>query len=261
MPLIESRDCYQAQFLANGMSAESFFYISELILYSEYRGKGIGEKLYNEVETIVKEENLYPKITCCTIQIAKDDPSMPKNYKYADYPLWVKLGFKKYPSISYDSYWVNIGDEAESAHHLVFWIKALKVDIESESSLKLAHKYLSFINGIGSGEDRDGDHASQLFSEDCRKYFNGRWVALDRSSFIADLLFVYKKYGSWKLVPVEILPNSCLSRIILWINIEGQSFGKNAAIVILRYDSNNLVNEIIEVFSPIEDCYAFDEAN
>lgn len=125
MPLIESRDYYQAPFLAQGIDITPMFYLSELILLKDYRGKGIGENLYTQIETLVRENGCFSKMTCCNIQVAKDDPNMPKNYKYIDYPLWVKLGFYKHPEISYDSYWTNIGDENESAHRLVFWIKEL----------------------------------------------------------------------------------------------------------------------------------------
>lgn len=126
MPLIESRDYYQAPFLAQNISIAPFFYISELIIFKEYRGKGIGESLYKQVETIVKNEGHYSQITCCNIQVSKNDPRRPQDYKSVEYPLWIKLGFKKYPEISYNGFWVNVGEKEESPHHLVFWVKDLK---------------------------------------------------------------------------------------------------------------------------------------
>ncbi len=125
IPLDESRDCYQVPFLNQGLGLESFFYIGELILLKNYRGVGIGEKLYNQLESIVLKDGLYSKMTCCNIQVAKNDPRAPKDYKHIEYPLWIKLGFKKCLDISYDSFWVNIGEKEESPHRLVFWIKEL----------------------------------------------------------------------------------------------------------------------------------------
>lgn len=126
MPLSESREDYQGPFLKENIDIHHFFYISELILLPDYRRKGIGENLYANIEDIVRKEKLYSAITCCNIQVAKDDPNMPKDYRYIDYPLWIKLGFNKYPHLSYDSYWVNVGEKDDSPHHLVFWIKNLK---------------------------------------------------------------------------------------------------------------------------------------
>lgn len=112
MPLAESRDYYQAPFNALGIDVKPFFYLSELIVLKEYRGKGIGTSLYNLTEDLVKKEGCFPKITCCAMENAN--------------PLWIKLGFQKHPEIAYDSFWTNIGDQDESPHHLVFWVKELQ---------------------------------------------------------------------------------------------------------------------------------------
>ena len=45
MPLVESQEYYQAPFKTLGIDIRPFFYLSELILLKEYRGKGIGTGL------------------------------------------------------------------------------------------------------------------------------------------------------------------------------------------------------------------------
>ncbi len=121
----------------------------------------------------------------------------------------------------------------------------------------LSQRYITFINKIGSGGDNQGDTASALFAPSCKKNFNGRWVAEDREAFVTDLLSVYKTYGSWQLIPLEIIGSPENNRIILRIIIDSLSFGKNTAIVLLRYNSNYLIDEIVEVFSPLQEGYEF----
>jgi hypothetical protein len=123
--------------------------------------------------------------------------------------------------------------------------------------LDLASRYINFINRIGCGEDSKGEDADALFAPECRKHFNGRWVAESRQAFVDDLLSVYKNYGSWKLIPNDVIQVADRNSIILWINIEAESFGANTALVILRYDASGLIEEIIEVFSPVQKVYDF----
>lgn len=129
----------------------------------------------------------------------------------------------------------------------------------SEFLSNLPHRYINFINNIGSGKDILGIEAPVLFSENCRKNFNGRWVANDRNSFVTDLMSVYQNYGSWELIPIDIIIAYENEKIILRINIESKSFGNNTAIVILGYNSEFLIEEILEVFSPIQNGYDFND--
>lgn len=133
-------------------------------------------------------------------------------------------------------------------------------NVNSKVLLDICSNYIDFINHIGGGQDTCGDGAPILFTEELKKNFNGRLVAENRDTFISDLLSVYKNYGSWKLVPLEIIAVPENNTIILRINIEAKNFGKNTAIVLLHFDSNHLIKEIIEVFSPIQESYEFKDS-
>ena len=80
-------------------------------------------------------------------------------------------------------------------------------------------------------------------------------MADSREAFVADLLSVYENYGSWRIIPLDII--TAQQSIILRVITESQNFGTNTAIVILRYNSDNLIDEIIEVFSPVQEGYNF----
>ncbi|QLH35433.1 MAG: hypothetical protein HWD61_04135 [Parachlamydiaceae bacterium] len=129
---------------------------------------------------------------------------------------------------------------------------------KSEILSDLSIQYINFINSIGCGENTEGKNACCLFADACKKNFNGRWVAQNRDSFVHDLLSVYENHGSWKIIPIDKMIISDNNSVVLWIHIEAKNFGRNTAIVILRYDSDNLIKEIIEVFSPIQNEYEFE---
>lgn len=138
-------------------------------------------------------------------------------------------------------------------------LRAMNTQQKSEFLPNLSQRYINFINNIGSGKDSRGAEAPLLFSENCKKNFNGHWVANDRDSFVADLVSVFQNYGSWKLVPIDIITAFENEKIILRINIESKSFGNNTAIVILSYNSDYLIEEILEVFSPVQNGYDFND--
>lgn len=129
---------------------------------------------------------------------------------------------------------------------------------KSVALLNASQRYVNFINKISKGTlFSQIDEAAILFAFDCKKIFNGHLHTKNREEFVNDLLSVYANYGAWNMVTLEIIrapENNCA---ILRFLVETESFGTNTAIVILRYDSNFLITEINEVFSPVKGAYDF----
>jgi len=129
----------------------------------------------------------------------------------------------------------------------------------SEALLKATHKYVDFINRIGKGEIfAQMDEAATVIAPECKKIFNGHLFAKNREDFVTDLLSVYKNHGCWQIIPIEVVRAPSDNIVILRLLIETENFGTNTAIVILRYDSNYLITEINEVFSPVKGSYDFE---
>ncbi len=129
----------------------------------------------------------------------------------------------------------------------------------SEALLKASHKFVDFINRIGNGEVfMQMDKAATLIAPECKKIFNGHLFTKNREEFVADLLSVHENYGCWTITPIEVIRAPSDHIVILRLLIEAENFGTNTAIVILRYDSNYLITEINEVFSPVKGSYDFE---
>ena len=119
--------------------------------------------------------------------------------------------------------------------------------------LKTSHRYIDFVNRIGRGEAFvQMDEALLLFAPGCKKVFNGQLLMENRESLVANLLSVYETYGSWTHIPIDIIGASASNAVILRTRIETEHLGINTAIIILRFDSSNLITEINEVFSPVK---------
>lgn len=131
----------------------------------------------------------------------------------------------------------------------------------SEKSAALQNatdKYLDFIKSISQGEIfSQMDSASSILAPNCKKILNGMPFKHTREEFINDLFSVYEKQGPWKVHVIETFLDPLNSSVILRIFIEMKDADVYTAMVILRYDSNNLIVEINEVLSPVKGSYDF----
>ncbi len=117
LPLEELIPEYWDVFRKQQIPTKTIFYLGELVLLKDYRGKGIGERLYAQFETLVKEKGSYQSLTLREILREEQNTSLD--------PFWEKLGFVKHPEwISNDS-WTEVGDEQETRHSMIFWSKSL----------------------------------------------------------------------------------------------------------------------------------------
>ncbi len=140
---------------------------------------------------------------------------------------------------------------------LTFFSVISAVETEPNSLLNTTNQYFIFVNRIGGGEVVELDEASTLFEPNCRKIFNGNLATSDRDDFVMDLLSVYNHFGSWKLIPVEIIDGSKDNVVVFRAIIDSKCLGIYTAIVILKFSKEGLISEINEVFSPVEDQYEF----
>lgn len=124
--------------------------------------------------------------------------------------------------------------------------------------LNISHKYIDFVNRMGRGEVfAEKEASAALFADDCKKIFNGRLVAADKNTFVADLLTVYANHGGWKHIPIEIINSATGDSVVLHTIIETDRMGTNTAMVILHCNPDHLISEINEVFSPVQSDYDF----
>lgn len=124
MPMSMTRKSYQKPLLANSYKLDSLFYLGEFGLKPEYHGKGIEEKMYQEIENFAlagqfKELFLF--------EVESSKPVAKKSY-IPQNDFWKKNGFIRHPELNFVINWVNINEKFESPHLAIYWIKKLTKD-------------------------------------------------------------------------------------------------------------------------------------
>ncbi|MBS0647776.1 MAG: GNAT family N-acetyltransferase [Verrucomicrobia bacterium] len=114
---------FRKTFSKNKIPIEGIFYSGELILLKEYRNKGIGSRLYEELEKLIRGK--YKKIAICELTKTKKDPKRPKDYVPSDI-FWSKKGFIRYRQLTMYTPWKEIGGRKKIRHTLVFSLKDIK---------------------------------------------------------------------------------------------------------------------------------------
>ncbi len=123
LPLAAESVEVQTPFLERKMDVSKIFYISELVLLSEFRGHGFGHNFMNEQENFARK-NGFEIAVLCAVARPKNHPRCPQNYHPLD-DFWIKKGFEKWENFTCQMSWKDWGDENETLKVMQFWGKKL----------------------------------------------------------------------------------------------------------------------------------------
>ena len=70
-------DKYVTPFLNKGLCVNAIYYLGDIILKKEYRGKGLGGQLYAQFEAVLNDLGGYKNLTISEIATSEDDPLRP----------------------------------------------------------------------------------------------------------------------------------------------------------------------------------------
>lgn len=124
LALDEEADYVRAPFVRAGMDTAEIFYFGESVLLPQYRGHGIGVKFFEEREAGARAFG-YPLCCFCGVQRPDDHPMKPADYVPLD-AFWGKRGYVQRPDLVASFSWRDIGDVAETAKPMVYWMKDLR---------------------------------------------------------------------------------------------------------------------------------------
>lgn len=99
------------------------FYLSEIILQSAYRGKGIGYKLFQTLETSIMAARRYQYIYFASVIRPENHPSKPVDYKSLD-GMWTRNGYVK-TAKRCSMNWKEICEPEETEKELALWVKEI----------------------------------------------------------------------------------------------------------------------------------------
>jgi GNAT superfamily N-acetyltransferase len=125
IPLKETSKVYWGVFSENSISLDDIYYLGELILLKEYRSGGIGTRLYDHFEKLIREKKIYTTIAFAELAESGDDPQKPEDYISLE-EFWGKRGFVKHPELAASFSWKQTGKDQKTRHALVFSTKMLK---------------------------------------------------------------------------------------------------------------------------------------
>lgn len=115
-------------FEAQGFDPATIFYCGESVLLPGYRGHGLGHAFFDRREAHARacrsEAGPFRNIVFCGIVRPPDDPRMSAGYRPLD-AFWRKRGYAPVEGLLGNYLWREIGDAAESAHPMQFWMKPL----------------------------------------------------------------------------------------------------------------------------------------
>lgn len=123
MPLTVHSQAVVQPLKAAGFDPDDVYYFGESVLLPAYRGLGLGHRFFDERERAARERG-YRFATFCAVVRPDDHPKKPSEYVPHD-AFWTKRGYQKRQDIVGELSWLEVGEAAETAKPMVFWLKTL----------------------------------------------------------------------------------------------------------------------------------------
>lgn len=122
-PMEDHAAAFAAPFRAKGWDIGEILYCGESVLLPRYRGRGAGHAFFDAREAHGRA--LGRRFICfCAVVRDADDPRRPPDYRPLD-PFWRKRGYAPVEGLRAAYDWREIGADAQSAHPMQFWLRAL----------------------------------------------------------------------------------------------------------------------------------------
>ena len=111
-----------------GENKEEVYYIGEVMLRADSRGKKLGSSLMSTALDLI-DSNKFKKISLCTVDRGLNHPREPLSYSPPDY-LWKKYGFEKSGNLMAYLDWKDVGQDVETRKPLNIWFRQHSKKIE-----------------------------------------------------------------------------------------------------------------------------------
>ncbi|MGE0699403.1 MAG: GNAT family N-acetyltransferase [Hyphomicrobiaceae bacterium] len=115
---------FAAPFLARGEDVSHIFYLGESVLLPSYRGRGLGNAFFEGREAHARAIGGFTHAAFCSVVRSTTDPRRPPGYRPLD-EFWRKRGYAPVPGLVGSFEWLDLGETAETAKPMQYWMKAL----------------------------------------------------------------------------------------------------------------------------------------
>lgn len=124
VPLADEDAALRAPFAAASIDADAVFYFGESLLLPAYRGRGLYRRFFDEREAHARSFGAYHTAAFAAVVRPADHPMRPAGERPLD-PVWRHFGFAPRDDLIASFPWRDIGEDAETAKPMRFWVKAL----------------------------------------------------------------------------------------------------------------------------------------
>lgn len=124
IPFADEHADIKAPFVEQGSDLSRIFYCGEVLLLPEYRGRGLGGRLFKEAEIRARELGRFDLICLCGVKRDDGHPRRPLGYKSLD-GFWEKYGYTRRPNLIGTFTWKDLDEEEETPKPMEFWTKEL----------------------------------------------------------------------------------------------------------------------------------------
>ena len=121
--LDEEPDDVKFALRAAGFEPRETLYCGESVLDARYRGQGLGVRFFEERERHARALGLR-HVAFCRVVRSEDHPMRPVGAVPLD-DFWRHRGYTRRPDIRTEFSWRDLGETAESAKPMEFWVKTL----------------------------------------------------------------------------------------------------------------------------------------
>ena len=130
--LLDHSDDFSAAFDGTAEDLDRIFYCAESVLLPEYRGQGVGQQFFalREAHAIALGKH---KSAFCGVLRPWDHPARPESYVPLD-GFWRRRGYRPLAGAVARFKWKDLGEDAETAKSLQFWIRTLEPEITAEAA-------------------------------------------------------------------------------------------------------------------------------
>ena len=123
IPLCHEHEELVKPFVRSHYALDEIYYVGELLLYPEFRNRGLGLRLLKQMEEQVRSLGNYRYLTCATVVRPDDHPLRTSTYLPINRFLAV-AGFHPLPALMTEFSWLET-DGVTRRHPMTFWLKEL----------------------------------------------------------------------------------------------------------------------------------------
>jgi GNAT superfamily N-acetyltransferase len=122
-PMEDHAGDFGAAFATTGLPLERVFYCAESVLLPAWRGRGIGHRFFDTREAQARALGR-DHVAFCAVVRPDDHPARPPEARSND-AFWRGRGYAPLPGVVGSFAWRDLGDAAETAKPMQFWLRRL----------------------------------------------------------------------------------------------------------------------------------------